>query len=252
MKDKKVFFGPIAGLIEGAIMQPFDTVKNLRQSNQYQGLQHLKFSNLYKGFVPFTSQMSVKYFLRFYTFDKLKSKNDEYFKNFRAGVAAGLTESLFITPFELVKTNLQTTNNSKPISVINDIVKKNGFKGLYKGFFSTATRQTINQGFNFSTYYKLKTLFFDKNESPNPLKIAMCAMISSSIGPIISNPFDVVKTRYQNPKYNYISIKEAFSDIIYNEGIKKLWNGIYLRLFRVCGGQVITFYVIENLNYYVK
>ena len=133
MKDKKVFFGPIAGLIEGAIMQPFDTVKNLRQSNQYQGLQHLKFSNLYKGFVPFTSQMSVKYFLRFYTFDKLKSKNDEYFKNFRAGVAAGLTESLFITPFELVKTNLQTTNNSKPISV------------LYKGFFSTATRQTINQ-----------------------------------------------------------------------------------------------------------
>ena len=80
----------------------------------------------------------------------------------------------------------------------------------------------------------------------------MCAMISSSIGPIISNPFDVVKTRYQNPKYNYISIKEAFSDIIYNEGIKKLWNGIYLRLFRVCGGQVITFYVIENLNYYVK
>ena len=68
---------------------------------------------------------------------------------------------------------------------------------------------------------ELKTLFFDKNESPNPLKIAMCAMISSSIGPIISNPFDVVKTRYQNPKYNYISIKEAFSDIIYNFTITK-------------------------------
>ena len=248
----EIFFGPIAGIAEAIIMQPIDTIKNLKQSKQYNGLVNTNIKNLYKGLLPFTTQMSLKYFLRFYTFNKLKSKDNNDIKNFGAGLTAGFMESLLITPFELVKTNLQTSNNKYPLLVVKNIYKQNGISGLYKGFVSTASRQCINQSFNFTVYYKLRNKFIFEKEKPSILKIAGSALISSSIGPIINNPFDVVKTRYQNPNYNYPSIKYAFNDIIKNEGVGMLWKGIELRLFRVCGGQVITFSVIEYLTYKFK
>ena len=39
-KDKKrrMIFGPVGGMVEAMIMQPFDTIKVRRQSNQYIGL----------------------------------------------------------------------------------------------------------------------------------------------------------------------------------------------------------------------
>jgi hypothetical protein len=245
----EIFFGPIAGVVEAFIMQPIDTIKNLKQSNQYKGLFNTNVKNLYKGLLPFTTQMSLKYFLRFYTFNKLKSKENNDIKNFGAGLTAGFIESLLITPFELIKTNLQTSNNKYPLIVVKDIYNKNGIKGLYKGFVSTAIRQCINQSFNFTIYYKLRNKFIDDKEKPNIFKIASSALISSSIGPILNNPFDVIKTRYQNPKYNYPSLKYAANDIIKNDGFRMLWKGIELRLLRVSGGQVITFLVIENLTY---
>ena len=248
----EIFFGPIAGITEAIIMQPIDTIKNLKQSKQYNGLMNTNIKNLYKGLLPFTTQMSLKYFLRFYTFNKFKSKDNNYIKNFGAGLMAGFMESLFITPFELIKTNLQTSNNKYTSLVVKNIYKENGISGLYKGFIPTATRQCINQGFNFSVYYKLRNNFIVEKEKPSIFKIAGIALISSSIGPILNNPFDVVKTRYQNPNYNYPSIKYAFNDIIKNEGIQMLWKGIELRLFRVCGGQVISFSIIEYLTYKFK
>ena len=90
------------------------------------------------------------------------------------------------------------------------------------------------------------------DKKPNILKIAMSSLISSSIGPILNNPFDVIKTRYMNPKYNYKSIISAVNDIVKNDGFKYLFKGLGLRLFRVAGGQVIIFTTVENLMYYTK
>ena len=37
-KKKRMLFAPIGGIFEAAIMQPFDTIKVRKQSNQYPGL----------------------------------------------------------------------------------------------------------------------------------------------------------------------------------------------------------------------
>ena len=80
----------------------------------------------------------------------------------------------------------------------------------------------------------------------------LSGLVSGSIGPLLNNPFDVVKTRYMNPKYNkeYSNIYNALKTIVKNEGIGTLWKGIHLRIFRVAGGQAITFSVIEQLMYF--
>ena len=253
-ENRRIFFGPIAGIAESICMQPLDTMKVLKQSNQYLGFRyHINQPKiLYKGLTPFTSQMFVKYFLRFTTFERFKSKNDNMIQNFVAGIGAGFVETLFITPFELVKTNLQTTQNKSPIQVIKNIYNNNGIKGLYRGFSSTCIRQSTNQAFNFSVYYKLRNFFIKEDEKPNIFKIITATLISSSIGPILTSPIDIIKTRFMNPKYNYINISYAVKDIIKNEGISAFYKGIGFRLIRVSGGQVITFSVVENLLYYTK
>jgi hypothetical protein len=253
-ENRKIFFAPLSGIIESICMQPFDTIKVLKQSNQYNGINQFKNNPLqiYKGLTPFTGQMFVKYFLRFSTFEMLKSKNNNFFHNFSAGIMAGIIESLFITPFELIKTNLQTTKEKKPLSCIKNIIKEKGTFGLYRGYMTTCMRQSINQGFNFSVYYKLRDIIMGENEKINLYKIVLCSLISSSIGPIITNPLDVLKTRYMNPKYKYNNILNAVKDIKNNEGYRTFFKGLNLRLFRVCGGQVITFLVIENLMYYTR
>lgn len=253
-ENRRMFFAPVAGVVEALFMQPLDTIKVLKQSNQYHGIRyHLQEPKvLYKGFTPFTGQMFIKYFLRFSTFEMLKSKNNDLGHNFLAGTAAGIIESLFITPFELIKTNLQTTQEKNPVKLVKKIYQEKGLSGLYRGYLTTAMRQGTNQAFNFSIYYQLRNILMPENERPKFWQIICASSISSSIGPTITNPLDVLKTRYMNPKYNYNKISDAVISIFKNEGIKAFYKGLGLRLIRVSGGQVITFIVIENLMYYTK
>ena len=258
-KDKKrrMIFGPVGGMVEAMVMQPFDTIKVRRQSNQYIGLgptiRKFGISNLYKGLTPFMGQMGVKYALRFSTFELLRGKGNNFGQNFAAGVTAGCVESLFITPFELIKTNLQTRDSlTDPLLAINRIRNINGVKGLYRGFLTTCMRQSINQGFNFTIYMGLRHKIIKEGEKPSIPKIMGAALISGSIGPLVNNPCDVIKTRYMNPGFNnkYTGIVDCFTKILKTEGVGSLYKGIGLRLFRVSCGQAITFSVVEQLSHY--
>jgi hypothetical protein len=254
-KNKRLLFGPVAGVVESLFVYPIDTLKVLKQSNQYFGMKSILINDpksLYKGFTPFTSQMFLKYFLRFTVFEIFKSTNDNVLENFRAGACAGFTESFFITPFELIKTQLQTSKKHNPTTVIKELLQDKGILGLYKGFASTCMRQSINQGINFSLYYKLRKEYINEKEKPSNLKICSIVLFSSSLGPILTSPIDTIKTRFMNPNYKYKSIKEAIVDIKTKDGIKGFYKGLVLRILRVSGGQMITFMVIENLLYYTS
>ena len=256
-KTKRVMFAPVAGIVEACIMQPFDTIKVLKQSNQYNSLNNTIKNKgiryLYKGLTPFMGQMFVKYGLRFSAFEYLRGNNNTFKSNLCAGIGAGVVESIFITPFELIKTNLQTRDSlTDPLQATKRIFNNNGNMGFFRGFTTTALRQSINQGSNFTTYMFLRYKIIKKDEKPSIIKVIGSALISGSIGPLLNNPFDVIKTRYMNPAYNYKSIYSAFNEILKNEGIGTLWKGIHLRIFRVAGGQAITFCTIEQLMYYSR
>ena len=255
---RRILFGPLGGLCEAIVMQPLDTIKVRKQSLQYIGLgptiKRYGVANLYKGLTPFMSQMFIKYGLRFSTYEYLRGNSDNVYKSIFAGACAGLSESLFMTPFELIKTRMQTRDSiSNPIKKTLDVIKANGYKGLYRGFSTTCLRQSINQSTNFTLYYQLRNKYIDENDL-NTFKVIGCSLFSSSVGPILNNPFDVIKTRYMNTKYDnqYKNIFNAITTIIKNEGISSLYKGIGLRLIRVSAGQAITFSIMENLNSYAN
>ena len=254
-RRKRIVFAPIAGIVEACVMQPFDTIKVLKQSNQYPGFRNLLrakgVTHLYKGLTPFMGQMFVKYGIRFSSFETLRGNKDSFSRNFMAGVGAGILESVFITPFELVKTTLQTRDSlSDPLRATKRVVSNNGILGLYRGFSFTCFRQGINQGSNFTTYMMIRNKIIEPGERPSVLKVFGAGLLSGSIGPMLNNPFDVLKTRYMNPKYkDYNNVAQVLREIIQKEGATTLWKGIGLRIFRVAGGQAVTFSVIEQLTY---
>ena len=131
--------------------------------------------------------------------------------------------------------------------------KEQGINGLYRGFTTTALRQSINQASNFMVYNEIRKMIIKNDENPPIYKFLFAGFVSGSIGPLLNNPFDVIKTRYMNPKFNksYNSIFNATTSIIKNEGIATLYTGLPLRLVRVAGGQGIVFTIIEMLNKYI-
>lgn len=251
----KWYYGPIAGFGESLIMQPVDTIKVLKQSKQFEGYSKYRdkrmFTKLYNGYYSFIGGMVVKYGIRFSVITKFKDtfsgdKNNT-FVNLLSGVASGFTETLFTTPFELIKTREQTNQNKTSyIRNVHNIYKENGLRSFYRGYLSTAIRQSINQSLNISIYCKIRN---NENYNPTPLNTAILGLISGSSGPIVNNSFDVVKTRFMNKKYNYKTMLCAYRDIVKNEGRMYLFtSGLGLRIFRVGFGQSIVFNIIEFLH----
>ena len=78
-KYNRIIFSPVAGAVEALIMQPIDTIKVKSQSNQFPGtfkpIKTKGVRSLYKGLTPYISQMSIKYILRFSTFEISYSLN---------------------------------------------------------------------------------------------------------------------------------------------------------------------------------
>lgn len=251
----KWYYGPIAGVVESIIMQPVDTIKVLKQSNQFNGFKSYtnngNFLTLYRGFYPFLTGMTVKYGIRFSVISNIKDKfskdENSLLVNFSSGVVSGFTETLFTNPFDLVKTREQTNKYVKGYyNNILDIYKDKGLRGFYRGYLSMGLRQSINQSLNISVYYQIRNY---ENYEPTPLNTALLGMVSGSMGPIVNNSFDVIKTRYQNKKYNYKSMLSACKDIIKNEGIVFLFtSGLGLRIIRVGLGQSIVFSIVEYLR----
>jgi len=70
--------------------------------------------------------------------------------------------------------------------MIRHIFQEDGILGFYKGVMLLCLRQSINQSSNFAMYHYLT------KEHGCPSFIAGC--ISGSVGPMLNNPIDIIKT----------------------------------------------------------
>ena len=242
---KRIICAPIAGLVEGALMHPLDTLKVRIQTKNMSGLTR----NLYRGIFPYYGSMNLKLTIRWTVFEYLRG--DTHVSNFLAGLGSGFIESAIVSPIELLKTQQQVTNKK---NLLQNIIKTQGIQGLYRGFTPLFLRQAINQSTRFGTYMYLRDYAIEENKPPSLIKIMPIAIFSSCIGPIINNPFDVVKSRLMDPQYDttYDSIKDAFVKMKKEEGIKSFYKGLGIRLVRVGLGSAIIFASMEKLMYFFR
>ncbi|CAN1126363.1 Nicotinamide adenine dinucleotide transporter 2, mitochondrial [Linum perenne] len=162
-----------------------------------------------------------------------------------AGAAAGSIAATFVCPLDVIKTRLQVHGlpvsphsaggrGSAIIAILQNIVKTDGFRGLYRGLSPTILAILPNWAVYFTVYEKLKGLLLSNGDGSGQLTVGRNMIAAAGAGAataISTNPLWVVKTRLQTQGMRpgvvpYTSIFSALRRITYEEGLRGLYSGI--------------------------
>mmetsp|Transcript_7258 Transcript_7258/g.9472 ORF Transcript_7258/g.9472 Transcript_7258/m.9472 type:complete len:310 (-) Transcript_7258:591-1520(-) len=273
---RTAFAGMFANISECMIMHPLDSIKTrfqLVQPGERFGLGvTLKemwrsggMSEVYRGVLPAVGMQGPRGVIKFVSNsffmslsgldpNSMSQQSSSFFipslKASLSGFLAGATESLFITPFELIKVQMQSSAHLKKykssLHAVGEISKTNTLF-LFTGLKATMLRNGSWNGVFFGTIYVLKNLSktYNKGLSERPEFSFLCGMTAGAFGSCFSNPFDVCKTRIQNEtalgaldgrtKPSKGIMKMIF-EIGRTEGISALYRGFLPKVLRLGPG----------------
>jgi len=220
------------------------------------------FGKLYRGLVPPLLLEAPKRAVKF-------AANDFWGKTFLGmsgeskmtqqlsiltGCSAGATESFVVVPFELVKIKLQdkTSTFAGPLDVVKQVIRNEGFLGLYAGMEATFWRHFWWNGGYFGCIFQVRTVM-PKAETPQAqlFNNFVSGTVGGFVGTAINTPFDVVKSRIQGatkapgvvPKYNWTY--PALLTIMREEGPAALYKGFAPKVLRLAPGGGVLLLVVE-------
>ncbi|KXS12121.1 mitochondrial carrier [Gonapodya prolifera JEL478] len=200
-----------------------------------------------------------------------------------SGSVAGLAQSIFTQPLEIVKIKLQThgallktSPPYKPVSTLEVVRNIGGFRGLYRGFRACAARDVAFNGLYFPVYFYLKhnlsqlhisqtALSPDSHSTTStPPKLPLhYLLLAGALAGIpaswIVTPIDVVKTRLQasDPRHPLPpaaappasgeggGLGKELWRIYRTEGAKALFRGGAMRVARTAPQTGVTLAVFE-------
>ncbi|XXG79183.1 hypothetical protein AAC387_Pa09g0310 [Persea americana] len=187
--------------------------------------------------------------------------------NAGAGAAAGVIAATFVCPLDVIKTRFQvhglpqlgngSVRGSLIVRSLEQIVKKEGVRGMYRGLSPTVLALLPNWAVYFTIYDQLKCLL-SSDESNHQLSIGANMIAASGAGAattIATNPLWVVKTRFQTQGMRvgivpYRNTLSALRRIAHEEGIRGLYSGLVPALAGV-SHVAIQFPAYETIKMYL-
>ncbi|KAJ9568360.1 hypothetical protein OSB04_004326 [Centaurea solstitialis] len=173
------------------------------------------------------------------------------------GFGAGAIQSLMLSPIELIKIRLQLQTRAQnnhtergPLSVAKNILKAEGFRGIYRGLTITALRDAPSHGFYFWTYEFMREKLHpgcrkSGEESFDTMLVA--GGLAGVASWVCCYPLDVIKTRLQAQtaaSRKYDGIVDCFRKSVEQDGFSVLWRGLGTAVSRafVVNGAIFTAY----------
>ncbi|PNX73551.1 mitochondrial substrate carrier family protein w-like, partial [Trifolium pratense] len=125
--------------------------------------------------------------------------------NAGAGAAAGAIAATFVCPLDVIKTRLQVhglppvQKGSVIITSLQNIVRTEGFRGMYRGLSPTILALLPNWAVYFTCYEQLKGLLRSHEgcDELTAIENIIAAAGAGAATAISTNPLWVVKTRLQ-------------------------------------------------------
>ncbi|KAL4559978.1 hypothetical protein LXL04_032126 [Taraxacum kok-saghyz] len=259
--------GGIAGIIAG---YPLDTVRVIQQNCQdayafsilknitakegplalFRGMGAPLATVTFQNAVVFQSNATLS---RAFDSYRHPSEPPSYGSIALGGTGAGAIQSFVLTPIELVKIRLQLHEQSErgPMSVAKNIVRTEGWKGMFRGLTVTIIRDAPSFGFYFWTYeYGREILHPGCRKSGQE---SFTTMIAAGGGAGVASwlccyPIDVVKTRLQaqspSSLVKYSGIVDCFRKSVKNDGMGVLFRGFGSTVCRafIVNGAIFTVY----------
>ncbi|OWM68014.1 nicotinamide adenine dinucleotide transporter 1, chloroplastic [Punica granatum] len=192
------------------------------------------------------------------------SSTRDFICNAAAGASAGAMAATFVCPLDVIKTRLQVHGlppghkGSIIITSLQNIVKKEGLKGMYRGLSPTILALLPNWAVYFTVYERLKGLLHSDDDRDSQLSTGANMIAAAGAGAataISTNPLWVVKTRLQTQGMRtdvvpYKGVLSALTRITYEEGIRGLYSGILPSLVGV-SHVAIQFPAYEKIKHYM-
>ncbi|KAL1138406.1 hypothetical protein AAG570_008470 [Ranatra chinensis] len=218
----------------------------------------------WKGILPPILAETPKRALKFVTFEQYKrfflfgSPTPTPLTFSLAGLCAGITEAIFINPFEVVKVTLQSDKtHMKELpstwTVTKRIIASKGFgsRGLYRGVSATITRNGVFNCVYFGLYHSIKgKIGTMKDPTADLFSKLGIGFLSGTLGSCLNIPFDVAKSRMQGPQpeKNKIKYKTMIGSLILiykEEGWRALFKGLVPKVMRLGPGGGIMLVVYD-------
>ena len=166
-------------------------------------------------------------------------------------------------PITVIKVRYESTLYSYT-SLLNAgaaILKHEGIRGFFVGFGATAIRDAPYAGLYVLFYEQSKRRLSRLKEATTASDLAGRGMKSSSSVPInflsgvlaaglataMTNPFDAVKTRLQLMPGKYGNMVQASRQMVCEEGVRSLFDGLGLRMGRKAVSSALAWTVYEEL-----
>lgn len=280
--------GAIGGTACVMAGQPFDTIKvkmqtfpSLFKTAFDCGVKTLKqegFRGLYAGTIPSLAANIAENSVLFLFYGqcltlvkKLVGKKDEkelsILHRAFAGSGAAVFSSFALCPTELVKCRLQaqhqmnimagkTGAKSGVVQVTMQIIREDGFLGLFRGMTSTLVREVPGYFFFFGGYELSRYFLTPEGKTVDDLgavRLTFCGGIAGVSLWIAIFPADVIKSRIQILTQGSDKVPgffETMFQIVRNEGPRALYKGLgptLVRCFPACGALFVAYEGTQKL-----
>lgn len=232
-----------------------DLFSHLWRTEGVKGIQRGLFS-------AYLYQMSMNG-VRFATYDVLKKQTNgligvKVLENALAGGISGSLGALAGTPFNLVKTRIQSLkyNYRGTLHGLLKVFKEDGIAGLYRGAHAAMLRTGIGSSLQLSSYDFIKSLLvFHFSLSDSIHTHFLTSLMSGFITCIGMNPPDVINTRIYNQKRGldgkssaYRGIAHCFVKTVQTEGFMALYKGFLPLYIRTGPHTILTFIFLEKIR----
>ncbi|XP_008544650.1 mitochondrial folate transporter/carrier [Microplitis demolitor] len=193
--------------------------------------------------------------------------NHFQYQHFVAGISGGVLSTLMLHPLDLVKIRFAANDGLSSTApnytglrnAISEIVKSEGFRGLYRGVSPNVLGSGASWGIYFFIYNIIKKSI-QNGDSESPLGPSLHLLAAAETGVLtllMTNPVWVIKTRlclqYNNDvlldeSKRYSGMVDALKKIYRTEGIRGLYKGFVPGMFGVSHGaiQFMTYEEMKN------
>lgn len=170
-------------------------------------------------------------------------------ENLLIGGLAGVVSRTITAPIELLK--IQQQNRFIPNTTLREVVKNEGFLGLWKGNFTNCVRIFPQMSINYSVYSFIKDSIKNRKNNINDNIINFVSGgISGSIAMTAIYPMENVRSRLslQTGKQHYKNI----IDVFYKTPIRQLYNGLGMSLIGFAPYNALNFMFYKYYYDYLK